>query len=149
MATPELLAQKKRHYRIVHRLERTDASTLTLTLNPMSFPVDGLCRVEARTIASVGTGAGIVAINMDVSQPYSQSNNSSGDVRWNTTRLLAYHGIVNGNSVATATTPSFAEVVLKPNMRITFSVSTATTDGFTANTDWTTILLDLMIKVYT
>ena len=150
MSSPTEIAQKKVHYRIIHRLVQATASTMTLTLNPMSFPFDGLCRIEPRVIASktpdVPTNK-LIAINIDVSQPYSQSNFSSGDVRWNTARTLCFHELLdNTTNIETTVGTPICEAILRPSMTITFTVTDAEADGYTTYTDWTTILLDLSIK---
>lgn len=146
MSSPLVQAQKRIHYRLVQRLVQATASTFTATLNPMSFPFDGLCRVEVRAIGSVGTATKLVAINLDVSQPYSQSNFSSGDVRWNTTRTLALHYLENGTKLDTRSSPQFAEVVLRPSETITFTVTDAEADNYTAYSTWTSIVLDIVIR---
>lgn len=142
-------AQKKVHYRLVHRLtsDGTNISNTNVTLNPMTFPFDGLCRIEVRAIGSVATASKLVAINLDVSQPYSQSNYSSGDVRWNTTRTLALHHLDNATKMDRLSIPEFCEAVLRPSETLTFSVTTADADGYTSYpTSWTNIVLDIYIR---
>lgn len=146
MSSPLEVAQKKTHYRLVHRLVQATASTMTLTLNPMSFPYDGLCRIECRAIGSIGGADKLVAINLDVSQPFSQTNFTSGDVRWNTTRTLALTRLENATRMNHLGTTQFCEAVLRPSMTLTFSITDAEADGYTAYTTWTTIVLDIVIK---
>lgn len=146
MSSPTELIQKKISYRIVHRIVQATASTFTLTLNPMSFPFDGLCRIEPRFVWSVSSAAKLVAINMDLSQPFAQSNNTTGDVRYNSSRLLTYHSMINGNSATSDASPAIVYAHLKAGQNITFTVTDATADAYTDYATWTSIGIDLVIR---
>lgn len=63
-------------YKIAQKVVYNDASSFVITLNPISFPFNGLCKISLTSIfgSNFTKGPDSVVVRLDVSQPYSQSN---------------------------------------------------------------------------
>ena len=149
MSSPIDFVEKKQHYNIIHRIQRTDTDTLVFTLSPTSFPFDGLCRLQVNGIHIVGTAAATININTNIPQPYSQSNYSTGTgnlIYNNPNRTLATITVPNGR-LSFYPPNQYIETQLFSGQRITFTITDATASAYTPDTtNWDHIILDLSIK---
>lgn len=87
-------SNKNLFYRIVHKF--TPVANNQITLNPISFPFNGLCKVVVESVnfnqlnIAVGTTSSVF-ITMDSNQPYSQDNlnTTTTGTSYNPTQIIA------------------------------------------------------------
>jgi hypothetical protein len=90
MADPVETLRRKISYKIVQRLDNSAGTGFTINLNPFSFPYSGMCKVHLRSISLSGFTATptTLLVNLDVSQPYSQSNISGQTPAYNNNKTI-------------------------------------------------------------
>lgn len=149
MSSPIDFIQKKEHYNILHHIDVSDTTTFSLTLSPSAFPFNGLCRLQVKNITTVGTGStnATLNININTTQPYSQSNYPAGSaILNNPNRTLITTTIVSGGRQTSFPPNQYIETQLFSGQTITFTITDATATGFTTSTNWSHIILDLSVK---
>lgn len=117
---------KKLFYRIVHKF--TASTNNEITLNPSSFPFNGLCRivvesVNFNTVVDAAATTSSVLITMDITQPYSQDNlnQASNTPAYNPSNIIAIVPHTTPLENDYLNTPDNNEVLvhLNPSQKIT------------------------------
>ena len=84
--SPSEIVRRNIGYKIIQRLTNSTGDGFTITLNPTAFDYSGMCKVYLRSIAirDFTAGNALFTVEVNLSQPYSQSNiHTANPPNWN------------------------------------------------------------------
>lgn len=134
---PVEIQQRKLAYKVVQKLDNNAGTGFTVDLNPLSFPFSGMCKVSLTSVSLTGFTATptTLLVDIDVSQPYSQSNITGQTPSYNSNRT-----IYASQLAASATTfndtdlkNTYVYASLGPQTRFTISIKDAAGTAFAGN----------------
>jgi hypothetical protein len=137
MSSPMELTQRKLKYKIVQKLDNNAGTGFTIDLNPIAFPFSGVCKVSLQSISLTGFTATptTLLVDLDISQPYSQSNLTGQTPSYNSNRT-----IYASQLAASATTfndtdlkNTYVYASLSPQSRFAVSIKDVAGTAFAGN----------------
>jgi hypothetical protein len=137
MTDPVETLRKKIAYKIVQKLDNNAGTGFTINLNPFSFPYSGMCKIHLRSISLTGFTATptTLLVDLDVSQPYSQSNMSGQTPAYNNNKTI-YASQLAGTATTfneTDMTSTHIYATLAPTSTITIKITDASGVSYVGN----------------